>query len=121
VVWTFDDAIAAGMAALQQVAGRNVVYRRGNDEVQLNAVLGQTEYETTDEYGLTVGTHIVDFLILAADLTLGDPQPGDRIVVDDVAYEVEPIASEGHWRWSDPRRTIMRIHAKQVGVDEDGT
>ena len=70
-----------------------------------------------DEHGLRVAAHVTDFLILAADLapTFGEPEAGDQIVTDGVVYEVMNLAGQGHWRWSDPHRTTMRIHTKEVG------
>jgi len=29
---------------------------------------------------------------------------------------VMSLGNQGHWRWSDPYRTTMRIHTKEVGA-----
>lgn len=96
-----------------------VTYRRGETELPVSATLGQTRYEVEDEYGLRIDAHATDFLIRAADLipTFGQPQLGDRIVSEGVVYEVLDLAGQGHWRWSDPYRTTIRIHAKEVGTE----
>jgi len=98
-------------------AASPVTYRRGEVELIVNATFGRTEYEVEDGYGLRVAAHVTDFLVLAADFTptFDEPEAGDQIVADGVVYEVMNLADQGHWRWSDPHRTAMRIHAKQIG------
>ena len=27
------------------------------------------------------------------------------------------LAGQGHWRWSDPHRTTLRIHTKQIATE----
>ena len=94
-----------------------VTYRRGEAEAVVNATFGRTQYEVEDEFGLRLGAHATDFLILADELApvFGGPQAGDRIVADGAVFEVMPLAGQGHWRWSDPYRQTMRIHTKEVG------
>jgi len=95
-----------------------VIYRRGGQEQELGAMFGQTQYEVQDDFGLVVTAHVMDFLLAAADFApvFGEPEAGDRIIADGVAYEVMDLANQGHWRWSDPYRTTMRIHTKKVGT-----
>ena len=104
---------------LKQHASSQVTYRRGETELVVNATFGRTEYEVEDDYGLRVGAEVTDFLILGADLspTFGEPEAGDQIVTDGVVHEVMSLAGQGHWRWSDPHRTTMRIHAKETGSE----
>jgi len=94
-----------------------VTYRRGETELEVNATFGRTEYEVEDDYGLRVGAEVMDFLVLGEDLspTFGEPEAGDQIVADSAVFEVMSLAGQGHWRWSDPHRTTMRIHTKEVG------
>ena len=96
-----------------------VTYRREAAELQVDATFGRTEYEVEDDYGLRVGAQVMDFLILAEAFspTFGEPQAGDQIVADGVVYEVMNLAGQGHWRWSDPYQTTMRIHTKEVGTE----
>jgi len=91
-----------------------VEYRRGVDVVVVKATKGKTDYEVADEYGATIGSHVVDFLIVADELNL-KPEPGDVIVSDGRQYEVMNLGAEGCWRWSDPNLNTMRIHTKEVG------
>jgi len=100
-----------------------VTYRRPSTgsgqatEAVIDATFGRTEYEVEDDHGLRVGAEVIDFLV-SADVfapTFGEPEAGDQIVADGVVYEVMDLAGQGHWRWSDPYRTTMRIHTKEIG------
>jgi hypothetical protein len=103
-------------AQLGEHAAGPVTYARGEVEVEVPATLGRTQMEVDDGYGLRLAAHATDFLIAAADLaeTFGEPEIGDRITVDGDAYEVLDLAGQGAWRWSDPHRTMFRIHTKDV-------
>jgi hypothetical protein len=118
---TVGDLLRQGSQWLEQMRTTHcsspVTYRRGEEEHEVNATFGRTEYEVADDYGLTVGAQVTDFLLLAVDFPFNEPQPGDRIVADGVVYEVLSLAGQGHWRWSDPYRTTMRVHAKEVGAE----
>ena len=86
------------------------------DSYTVNATYGKTDYEVTNDYGATIRTHVIDFLIMGEELNL-EPKPGDAIVADGQKYEVMNLAGEGCWRWSDPYRTTLRIHTKDIGAD----
>ena len=92
-----------------------VTYRRGDESHEVTAGVGRTEYEVEDEYGLRVGAEVTDFLVPADAFPFEEPEAGDEIVADGVIYEVMDLAGQGHWRWSDPYRTTMRIHTKEMG------
>jgi len=96
-----------------------VTYRREATELLVDATFGRTEYEVENERGLRVGAQVMNFLILAEAFspTFGEPEAGDQIVANGVVYEVMNLAGQGHWRWSDPYRTTMRIHTKEVGAE----
>ncbi len=97
-----------------------VEYRRPPDTLAVNATFGKTDYEVSDESGLTVGSHVWDFLITAVEFSPEgfEPEPGDVIAANGRKYEVMNLGGEGCWRWSDPYRTTMRIHTKDIGNDE---
>ena len=111
---------------LKEHASRPVTYRRGADEVTVQATIGRTLLKLDDGYG---GGSIEwtdrDFLIHAADLVLGGtpilPQRGDIIRETQgdktLVYEVMAPGKEPAWRWSDAFRKVLRIHAKQVGTE----
>ncbi len=100
-----------------------VEYRRGVDTIVVQATKGKTDFEVSDEYGATIGSHVVDFLILAAELRIVSaafvgnimPESGDVIVSDGQRYEVMNLGGEGCWRYSDPNLITMRIHTKEIG------
>lgn len=63
-----------------------------------------------------------DYLVLASDLTVSgaavEPRIGDRLTetINGVSHVFE-VCSDGageHWRWSDPGRTMYRLHTKRV-------
>jgi len=104
------DILQDGLDYLDEVRKahltQSVVYTRGANTVTLLATMGATKYETTNEYGITVGGEVIDFLLTAADLILAsvtvEPEQGDTITVTRNAeahiFEVLPLAAEGVWR-----------------------
>ena len=80
----------------------------------VNATIGKTGFETTDESGFKVSGTIVDFLILAEALGF-EPSSGDIIVDSGRKYEVVPLGNDGPWRWSEPQITY-RIHTSDIGA-----
>ena len=91
-----------------------VEYRRDDLILPIMTTYGKTDVEVADESGLTIGSFIWDFLVLAADLGF-EPKIGDVIVADGRKYEVLNIGGERCWRWSDPYRQTYRIHTKDIG------
>jgi len=116
-----SDLLRQGNQWLQQQrtahCSSQVTYRRDATEILVDATFGRTEYEVEDGYGLRVGAQVTDFLILAETFPFDEPQPGDQILADGTVYEVMSLAGQGHWRWSDPYRTTMRIHTKEVATE----
>lgn len=110
---------------LKEDESRTVTYKRGSKFIlpDISATVGQTALRIGDEYG---GTKVEwtdrDFLIAAEELLVNSqqmyPERGDQIVeVSDgqsYTYEVMAPGPEQVWRWSDPYRTIMRIHTKEI-------
>jgi hypothetical protein len=93
--------------------------------VNVPATIGRTEFEQADEYGVVHRTESRDFLVLTAELVLGDkavlPQAGDRIretAGDQIfIYEVMAPGGEPPYRYSDPHRKTLRIHTKHVNME----
>jgi len=111
---------------LKEHASRPVAYRRGADEVPVQATIGRTLLKLDDGYGgVRMEWTDRDFLIHAADLVLGGnatlPERGDVIRETQggrtFVYEVMAPGKEPAWRWSDVFRKVLRVHAKQVGVE----
>ncbi len=107
----------AGM--LSQHVSSPVTYRRDVTELELQATFGRTGEEVEDDHGVRVGAEVTDFLVAAVDFTpiFGEPEAGDEIVADGIVFEVMSLAGQGHWRWSDPHRTAIRIHTKEIGSE----
>lgn len=115
------DLLRDGLAWLERQRHAHltspVEYRRAGQEAgSVQATFGRTDFEVADESGLTIGSHVVDFLILADALGL-TPEAGDVIAADGRRYEVMNLGGEGCWRWSDPYRQTYRIHTKDIGAD----
>ncbi|MEL6741066.1 MAG: hypothetical protein AAFP26_10465 [Planctomycetota bacterium] len=124
------DLLAKGSEMLDRTRrahlSRTVVYRRGVDSVEIEATVGSTAFDRTDEYGVVHRIESRDYLVAAADLVLGGeavtPKAGDRITETAEArvheYEVMSSGSLGRdepaWRYSDPQRRTLRIHTKFV-------
>lgn len=97
--------------------------RDGHPPQSLAAAIGQTTRELIDESGQTIEATSVDFLVSSASLILSGavvaPLIGDRIQVTDSGvvktFEVLDLAGLGHYRWSDPRGLVLRIHTKLIG------
>lgn len=113
-------------AKLKAHASRPVIYRRGTDEVTVQAIVGRTLLKLSDGYGgVRMEWTDRDFLIAAEDLILGGqktlPQRGDQIRETaggkTLVYEVLAPGGEPEWRWSDPHRRLVRIHTKQIGEE----
>ena len=90
----------------------------GSASVTVAATFGRTNYEVSTEDGMTVGSHVWDFLITATDLS-AEPEGGDIITAQGRRYIVMGFAGEA-WRWSDPYRTTYRIHTRDTGSSETG-
>lgn len=109
---------------LQQHASREVVYRRGQSQVTLQATIGQTRYEQDDGYGSIIRAHVRDYIVRWNDLVLDgvqiEPAAGDLIIeqVDDQehVYELMSLGGNPPWRFSDTSHTMIRIHTKQIEV-----
>jgi len=114
------DMLATGVAWLdgkrKSLMSRAVVYRRGTDDLAIQATIGKTDFESGDEQGIRVTAEMRDWIITGADLgSLGVPLPGDQIVDGALVYEVMNLGTAGNWRW-DNFHVAMRIHTKEIGV-----
>ena len=123
------DLLEQGLGWLNDMRGKHmsqtVVYGRAGDSVEVQATLGRTEYEVTDEAGVTVQAVATDFIAAAADLVLSgqlvSPEPGDQIRVtagaNVLVYEVMDLGGAGHYRPGDAYGNALRVHTKQVDTE----
>ena len=118
-----DDGLGWLTEKLKAHASRAVVYRRGADEVTVQAIIGRTLLKLDDGYGgVRMEWTDRDFLIATDDLVLGGqrtlPKRGDRILETDGSqiwvYDVLAPGNEPEWRYADPHQQMYRIHTKQV-------
>lgn len=104
---------------------RTVLYRRGADEQEVQATIGKTEFEQADDAGLIHRVESRDFLIRASDLDLGAgptlPRAGDQVRETSgsqvFVYEVNAPGGQPPFRYSDPNRRVLRVHAKHIGTE----
>ena len=97
-----------------------VIYSRGTSSVRVRATVGRSNFEYNDAEGLVTHSRTRDYLVNVRDLKLDyipcEPIAGDRITeIDGTTYEVQAVNGEPVWRWSDPQRTVYRIHTRYIG------
>ena len=123
------DMLATGAAWLNEIRAaslsQTVTFKRGSDEVELQATLGQTRYEIETNAGAVTEAIATDFIVAAADLVLSEsavlPQSGDRIETESETFEVLDLGGTGFYRRCDPAGVMIRIHAKKVAPEvEEG-
>ena len=103
-----------------------VTYHRGDESIEVLATTGKWTFRIDDGTGILEKIESRDFLILTTDLVLGGqvtkPQRGDRIKEpsgDKVyVYEVLAPGNEDCWVFSDGYRKTLRIHTKQVDLED---
>ena len=98
-----------------------VIYRLGDQSVELPATIGRTVFKVSDDYGRYQYIESRDYLVTAADLVLNGettlPESGDEIVENGQIYEVMAPNGEPEWRYSDSSRQCLRIHTKHIGEE----
>lgn len=120
------DLLDQGLAWLdgqrERFLTRAVRYRRGVQELTVNATIGRTVFRLDSGLGVSQRLETRDYLIGAGQLAvLGQPKPGDRIIEDrgDQRHTAEVLAPGGEpsWRWSDNDRRTYRIHTKHLSTE----
>jgi len=104
-------------------AGREVHYCRGSSVLQIRAAVGKTQLAVDDgQGGVRIEHTDRDFLVRAEEFfldgQLAEPTRGDRVeeFTDHGMFIYEVLAPAGHpaWRYDDPHRQMIRIHAKLI-------
>ncbi len=123
------DLLDRGAAFLDaqrhQHLSRQVLYRRGTDEKEVQATIGKTEFEQADDAGLIHRVESRDFLVRTAELDLGAgpilPRAGDQVRetagLSVFVYEVNAPGGQPPFRYSDPYRRVLRIHTKHIATE----
>jgi len=102
-----------------------VRYKRDTFSVGINATVGRTLFEVDKGRGILEKIESRDFLVLTKDLIIDGsqalPERGDVIRetrgTETFVYEVLAPGKEPHYRYSDPYRKTLRIHAKLVDTE----
>lgn len=117
----FSVASARLFARLKARVGVSVTYTRNagrptEASETVTAVRGNELEQVTNPGGQAarVDTADRDYLILASDLLMGEPEKGDRITDAGEVFELKPVQGNPAWRWSDHARVIRRVHTTQV-------
>ena len=88
----------------------------------VSAVIGKSDHETRDDYGIPQLTESRDFIFAVADLsavltTPDVPKIDDTIEWDGREYTVMPFGPDGYcWRWCEHGRILIRVHTKETGT-----
>lgn len=117
------DRLTSAMERLQarmlSHASRHVTYQRGAQSVGLRATLGSSDLTIDNGTGFPLVVQSADFIVTPSDLVIDgvpvEPAAADRITDSGGGvFEVLEIPGGMPWRFTDPERTAMRIHTKQV-------
>lgn len=118
----FSDAIAVLNDTLDEQVGVSITYSRGTSSATLTAVVGETVFESDNEFGV-LRIESRDFLIKKSRLDgagFGEPQRGDRITEtqggDTVTHEVLDRQGAMPFRYCDQGRTRVRVHTTRAKV-----
>lgn len=113
-----DKAIARAFRSLQRVAGKNVVYRIGDQSVALVAVPGSRRHSRASRQALSLLEESSDWLFLASELVIGEtpvtPKRGHRIEVNGATAVFEVLPADEQCFRLEQNLVVMRVHSKQV-------
>lgn len=106
----------------RQFRGKAVVYQRGATRKEITATVGKTVFTVDAGYGLFERVESRDYLVDVEELAdLGIPLRGDKVreAIGNSTHVFEVLAppQEPHFRYSDPGRTVYRIHTKHIGTE----
>lgn len=115
----YDDTIAAALSTIDDVAGVDVTYRRGDLALGIKATRGDSS-RRTEGVEVPIDASAATWLIRVAQLTLNGepltPQEGDLVEQTiGAAVVVFEVTTDGEnvWTWSDRARTRYRVHTKE--------
>jgi hypothetical protein len=120
-----DDVYREAEATFLAIAGRPVIFRRGEQQISWTAIQDSTVFEIADANGVMVSFESTDFIGSAGDLMFDEettpvvPTRGDRIWkrlgTTTLVYEVLNLGNAvPPYRYCDPERTSIRLHTKLI-------
>ena len=106
-------------------AATPVVYRRGEDAIQIDVQKVSVNVELRRGDGVVIEAQRMDWVIAVEDLVFGGqqskPAEGDRIEQQigstTHTYEVMPLGTDSHCRPIGPYGNAWRIHSKLVNTE----
>jgi len=118
-----EDALTWLNEVRREEMSRTVVYRRGDDSVELPATPAASERDSSGEQSVVMEWDEVEWLVGAADLKFDGqpvtPERGDYI--DDGTERYQVLSRDGlpPWRWSGTPGRMMLILTKRIGQAEE--
>jgi len=116
---------------MEQNVSSPVVYVRGSQQCELNASLGKTQFEVTDQAGMLQNVESHDFIFRTSEMLFDTdvfiPKALDEIHVvrngtthryQVVRYGGVMDSTEQVYRWCDPYGKQIRVHTRYEGVIE---
>lgn len=105
---------------LHDHAAREIVYRRGTDEIETKGLVGVSHLDSDTGDGAVTRFEVTDYLVRASELSIDDvpllPEPGDQI--DDVllgkTFEVFSPRQNDCFSFVDNSEITLRIHVQLV-------
>jgi hypothetical protein len=101
-------------------ASSSITYTRGDDDLELTAVYGRTEFDVISDGGMTRFISR-DFIINAAELLFSSavvlPRKNDVITATVAGTEkiFQVLEVNGHCYSRDAHGVMLRVHTKEVG------
>lgn len=121
----FDNAVASAIQSVGVVAGIPVTYHRDSAWVKLTAIPGKSDFRISEADSITVKERSRDYLFTTCFLRINGqtvtPKKGDEIkeTVGNTVHTYEVLRPDGGdqvWRYSDPGRSVIRVHTKLKAV-----
>jgi len=105
---------------LFQSAGTDIAYLRGNIQIDLQAVLGSTNWQDDNQDDTYSSMKSIDFIVQPDKLNIAgslvEPSRGDAIRYNGYIYDLLQTSNGTFWSWSDGFRTFYRLHTSRSYV-----
>jgi hypothetical protein len=111
--------LAASLAAVGEVFGGNVVYRRGRKTATIaNAYQGDFVSRLDEQTGLPLAVDVIEWYLPAEHCLFNSvpftPVEGDTITADGITWFIVRDGSAAAWQWSDMvARSEYQVRAKR--------
>lgn len=116
----FIEGLQKHNGRLFESAGTEILYLRGQIQIELSAVLGATSWTDENTDDTYMGIKSVDFIIQPKDLSIAgnlvEPSRGDRIRHSGYDYDLIQTNNGTFWSWSDGFKTFYRVHTSRANV-----